>query len=319
MPIPTKTLKRNCARIAFLVFLISPTLPALELTNARLASEPAISSEQLVFAYANDLWIAHRDGGSVRRLTSHAGVESGPAFSPDGSLIAFTGRYEGNTDVYLVPPRAASRAGSPIIQAKIPPSGSPRTASPCCSPPAAKFTPGATPNCSPSRSAVDFPPASRSRTPARAAISPDGRTIAYVPLREQFRQWKHYRGGTVARILLFDVNTFETQQIPQPESRCNDTDPTWLGNQLHFRSDRDGEFNLYAYDSRTRTVRRLTHHQDFPVLHASAGGGQIVYEQAGYLHRFDPASGSSTQLELEIAADLVELRPRWVQGCQMDP
>ena len=106
---------------------------------------------------------------------------------------------------------------------------------------------------------------------SKATISPDGRTIAYVPLREPFRQWKHYRGGTVARILLFDVESHEIEPIPQPGSRCNDTDPCWLGDQLYFRSDRDGEFNLYTYSRATRTVRRLTQHEDFPVLQASAG------------------------------------------------
>jgi hypothetical protein len=101
LPIFTRALFHT--PIAFVMFLISPSLVAVEHANVRLASEPAIASNQLVFAYANDLWIAGRDGSAVRRLTSHSGVESGPAFSPDGSLIAFTGRYEGNTDVYVVP------------------------------------------------------------------------------------------------------------------------------------------------------------------------------------------------------------------------
>src|SRR5262249_38943987 len=75
---------------------------AIDLNDTRLVSEPATNGSLVAFAYANDLWIAGADGSGVRRLTSHPGVESGPHFSPDGSLIAFTGRYEGNTDVYVV-------------------------------------------------------------------------------------------------------------------------------------------------------------------------------------------------------------------------
>src|SRR5262249_10587878 len=80
-----------------------PETPSVDTQDTPLISDPAISSRLIAFAYANDLWIADRDGSGVRRLTSHPGVESGPHFSPDGKLLAFTGRYEGNTDVYVVP------------------------------------------------------------------------------------------------------------------------------------------------------------------------------------------------------------------------
>jgi tricorn protease len=144
----------------------------------------------------------------------------------------------------------------------------------------------------------------------KAAIAPDGRTIAYVPLREAFGQWKHYRGGTASRMLLFDVATREVRQVPQPAGRRNDTDPMWLGDALYFRSDRDGEFNVYAFDRHNQSLRRLTQHTDFPVVHAASGGGAIAYEQAGFVHLLDPASGTSQQIKLAVAADLVERRAR---------
>ena len=90
----------------------------------------------------------------------------------------------------------------------------------------------------------------------------------------------------------------------------------WVGDRLYFRSDRDGEFNLYAFDRATKAVTRLTSHADFPVLNASAGGGRIAYEQAGYVHLLDPATGASQRLKLGVAADLVELRPRWAKGAK---
>src|SRR5262249_3329185 len=90
----------------------------------------------------------------------------------------------------------------------------------------------------------------------------------------------------------------------------------WLGDTVYFRSDRDGELNLYAYDTRSKAVRRLTSHEDFPVLHASAGAGHVVYEQAGYLPLFDPANGSAHKLTVGVAADLPETRPRYVKGAK---
>src|SRR5207247_7490965 len=90
-------------RIVFIILAAALPLGAVDIQDTRLLTDPAISSNQIAFAYANDLWIANADGSSVRRLTSHPGVESGPHFSPDGSMIAFTGQYEGNFDVYVVP------------------------------------------------------------------------------------------------------------------------------------------------------------------------------------------------------------------------
>src|SRR5690242_1105865 len=89
--------------VLFALLLLSLPTFAIDINDTRLLSDPAMSARLIAFGYANDLWVANTDGSGVRRLTSHPGVESTPRFSPDGSLIAFTGRYEGNTDVYVVP------------------------------------------------------------------------------------------------------------------------------------------------------------------------------------------------------------------------
>lgn len=290
--------------------------PTVDLENTRLASDPAVSRSSIAFSYANDLWTANRDGTSVRRLTSHPGVESQPRFSPDGTLIAFTGRYEGNTDVYVVP----SAGGVPKRLTWHPDGDT-----------ALGFTPDGKSILFSSPREVytrrytqlftvpvegGFPSKLPIPNASKAAISPDNRTIAYVPLSEPFRQWKHYRGGTAARIFLFDLSSHEVEQVPQPTDRCNDTDPMWQGTTLYFRSDRDGEFNLYQFDSATKSVKRLTRHSDFPVLSASAGEGVIVYEQAGYIHLLEPETGEAKQLKLSIAADLLEPRSRWAKGAK---
>ncbi|GAI20479.1 unnamed protein product, partial [marine sediment metagenome] len=105
-----------------------------------------------------------------------------------------------------------------------------------------------------------------------------------TPFYEPFRQWKHYRGGTVSTIWLYTFSDHSVEKIPQPEGRCNDTDPMWTGDKIYFRSDRNGEFNLFLFDLKSKEIKQLTSHTDFPVLSASSGGGKIIYEQAGHLH-----------------------------------
>jgi len=145
-----------------------------------------------------------------------------------------------------------------------------------------------------------------------ASYSPDGSRIAYVPLNPPYTQWKNYRGGTASRIWVLTLSDLSVEQVPQPEGRCNDANPMWVGDDLHFLSDRDGEFNLYSWKS-DQAPKRLTDYEDFPILAASAGAGQVVYEQAGYLHTYAPGH-SPTRLPIEVQADLVETRQRWVSG-----
>jgi len=307
-------MRPTLAALAALSLIAPAGARAIDLADTRLVADPATSGSQVAFAYANDLWVATADGSGVRRLTSHPGVESGPRFSPDGSLIAFTGRYEGNTDVYVVP----AAGGVPKRLTYHPGNDT-----------ALGFTPdGKAVLFSSGREVYTgrytqlftvpveggFPGRLAIPNASKAQVSPDGKTTAYVPLSEPFHQWKRYRGGTTARILLFDNASHAVEQVPQPATRCNDTDPMWVGGRLFFRSDRDGEFNLYAFDRETKSVARLTSHADFPVVNASAGGGRIAYEQAGYVHVLDPGTGTSTRLKLGVAADLVELRPRWAKG-----
>ena len=88
----------------------------------------------------------------------------------------------------------------------------------------------------------------------------------------------------------------------------------WIGDTIYFRSDRNGEFNIFSYSLKTKSIKQLTDHKDFPVIGASSGGGLIAYEQAGYLHIFDPKSSRSTKLTIGVSADLVETRARFVKS-----
>jgi tricorn protease len=304
-------------KLALLLSLLA-TFPlfAVDVADTRMLTDPAISANRIAFAYANDLWTANVDGSNVSRLTSHAGVESAPRFSPDGSLVAFTGRYEGNADVYVV----SSGGGEPRRLTWHPLDDT-----------VLGFTPDGKSILFASQRevhtrrfqqlfTVPIGGGAVSKLPipsaSKASLSPDGKTLAYVPIREVFLGWKHYRGGTTARILVADLATLDIEQVPQPAGRSNDTDPMWIGNSLYFRSDRNGEFNVFSFDRASKNVAQLTSFTDFPVLTATAGNGRIALEQAGYLHLLDPSTKSVTRLKIGVATDLAETRPRFAKGAK---
>jgi len=282
--------------------------------DTRLLAQPATNGTHVAFVYADDLWVARIDGTDVRRLTTDDGIETNPAFSPDGKLVAFNAQYDGNVDVYLVsidggvPQRLTWHPGADIVQGFTTDGRRVLFASGRAAFTAAHQQLYTVPIEGGLEEMLPIPNASQ------ATYSPDGRRIAYNPLPPAFQQWKQYRGGRVSQIWLYNTVGHAIEHVPQPAARSNDVDPMWMGDTVFMRSDRDGEFNIFAYDTKSKQIRRVTSHNDFPVMKASAGGGKIVYEQAGYLHLLDPASGSSKKLSIGVAADLRETRPRFVKG-----
>lgn len=287
---------------------------AIDIHETRLLAQPAITANRVAFAYANDIWVANLDGSDVRRLTVHPGVESNPRFSTDGKWLAFSGEYDGNTDVFVV----AAEGGVPTRLTWHP--GVDQVIG---------FTPDGTSVLFTSQRevytqryaqffTVPVSGGAASKLPipngVKAAYSPDGSKMVYLPLSEAFTEWKHYRGGTASRLLIFDTRNFAVEQIPQPKDRANDTDPMWIGERIYFLSDRSGEFNLFSFDWKSKDVRQLTRFTDFPIVNATAGAGKIAFERGGYLYVFDPATGKDSRLKIGVAADLLETRPRFAKG-----
>ena len=276
----------------------------------KLLRQPSISADNIAFIYAGDVWTADRGGANPRRLTIHQGSEMFPHLSPDGKLIAFTGDYDGNVDVFVVPIEG----------------GSPRRLT---------FHPDAdiVEGWSPDGKSILFRSNRNNHTyrykrlytvslegglpevlPIPSAehgcFSPDASKVAYTPLRDAFTTWKHYRGGRTAKIWLFDMATSDVVLIPRDNS--NDTQPVWLGDKVYFLSDRNWTMNIFSYDPANNEVMQVTNHDDFDVKYISAGDGMLIYEQAGVLHTYDPRTSVSEVVNIHINPDLPDTRPSFV-------
>lgn len=278
--------------------------------DTRLLRQPAIGNNQIAFVYANDLWRVGADGGEARRLTSNEGEESNPHFSPDGKWLAFTGQYDGNTDVYLIP----TEGGQPVRLTWHP---------------APDQVTGWTPDgervlFTSSRESV---PTQESRfyTVNRAGgmevaleipravageISEDGNYIAYQQIGFWDPEWRNYRGGQAKPIWIVDLKTNALKQTPQTDNERH-TNPVWLKNIVYFLSERDYANNIWSYNPATSELKQHTFHADFDVKNLDAGNGQIVYEQGGYLHMLNPAGGQIKRLSIQVRGDFHWARDRW--------
>jgi tricorn protease len=291
--------------------------------GTRLLRHPTVSRDSVAFEYAGDLWVVGRSGGQARRLTSTQGVEIDPYFSPDGSQIAFTATVAGNTDVYVVPTgggdpkRLTYHPATDRVRGWTPDGRSVIFASGRDTAPVQSYVrlwkvrvDGGMPEPLPM-------PRSFS-----ASYSADGRRVAYEEFPTSFFPdwyetsfWRHYRGGRTHPIAVMNLSDYSIEKLPWDNS--NDTTPMWIGNTIYFLSDRNFTTNLFAYNTATKQVKQLTHHDDFDIMTASAGADAIVYEQAGYIYLVDAASGKAQRLNIEVTGDLPWARPQFKKVASM--
>jgi tricorn protease len=300
-------MKRLGLTLAFL--LTTASLGLADAGKPLLLRNPSVSRTDIVFSYAGNLWIASRDGGNARRLTT-GGHEGNPVFSPDGALVAFTGEYDGNPDVYVVPvaggtPRRLTyHPGADEVVGWTPDGKQVVFASE-----RAAFADGVVQLFT---VAVEggFPTQVPLARAADGAFSPDGSRIAYVPNIQWQRAWKRYRGGQTWAIWIANLAD-SSIEATIPRDNSNDFNPMWVGETIYFLSDRNGPVTLFAYDTKSHEVKQVLKNDGLDIKTASAGPGVIAYEQFGSLHLLDLKSHHDRALDIRVAADLAEVRPHF--------
>ncbi len=286
-----------------------------------LAQQPTVSKTTIVFTYGGYLWSVPREGGVARQLTT-GGHEGYAVFSPDGTQIAFSGQYDGNTDVYVMP----ADGGTPKRLTWHPGQDA-----------ALGWTPDGKRVLfvSDREAYADFTRFYTVPTEGGVAevlpmwrafngqYSPDGTRIAYVPNFQWQQAWKRYRGGQTTPIYLVNLKDLQVEKVPRENS--NDASPVWLGDTVYFLSDRNGPVTLFAYDTKSKSVKQVLENKGLDLKSVSAGPDALVYEQFGGIYLFDPQSGKSSRVNIQIAGDLPATRPHWekvgdkIQNAEISP
>lgn len=278
--------------------------------DAGLFRFPDVSQNQIVFTYANDLWIVPKEGGNAVKLSSPPGVESFPKFSPDGASIAFSGNYDGNTDVYLIPvnggvPSRLTYHGMTDRVVDWTPDGKRILFASGRESEKERFNQLYT--IATIGGATEKLPFAFAEF---ASYSPDGNQMALVFRSEVFRTWKRYRGGDVADIYVFNLQDNSSQNISS-QINAGEELPMWTGNTIYFLSDNGPEkrMNLWQYDISTKARKQVTSFSDYDVHFPSLGPAEIVFEAGGKLYLYPLANGQLKEVKVSLVSDKASLKP----------
>ena len=301
--------------------------------EARLLRFPATNGSDIVFSYAGDLYKVSVRGGEAKRLTSHAGYEMFPRFSPDGKTIAFTGQYDGNTEVYTIP----ADGGEPLRvtytatnqRDDVGDRMGPNNIVTAWTADGAKIV---------YRNRIGSGFSGKLYTVAKegglseviplpeggfCSFSPDGKRLAYNRVMREFRTWKYYQGGMADDVWIYDAGKKTVENITN--NRAQDIFPMWVGDEIYFLSDRDRTMNLFVYDTKTKTTSKVTDFTEYDIKFPSTNGQLIVFENAGYIYRFDPATKKAEKVNITLTSDHLYARSeikdggRYMRGASLSP
>jgi tricorn protease len=287
-------------------------------SQTKLLRFPDIRGDRVVFTYAGDLWTAPSSGGSALRLTSHPGVELFGKFSPDGKWIAFTGQYDGDEQVYVVP-----TSGGEPRQLTFYPARGPlaprwgwdnqvfgwskdgkriffRSLRDSWSLPIARLY----------SVSIDGGPSTAFPMPTAGSgdLSPNNDEIVYSPQSRDFRSEKRYGGGQANELYVFNLNSNAAKRITEGPRATRDA--MWIGDNIFYNSDRDGHFNLYVYNVPSGKTTQVTSNRPWDVRWPSSDNeGQIVYELNGELQVLDARTRKSTPISINVPDEGNARRP----------
>lgn len=301
-----------CSLLAILTFT------GLKADEARLLRFPATNGNDVVFSYAGDLYKAPLQGGEAVRLTSHIGNEIFAKYSPDGRTIAFTGQYDGNTEVYSIP----ATGGSPTrltytatnerddLGDRMGPNNI-----------VMGWTPDGKNVIFRNRIGDGFPgklwmvekdggmgEALPLPEGGFCCYSPDGKQLAYNRTFREFRTWKYYKGGQADDIWIYDGKSVKNIT----NNPAQDIMPMWIGDEIYFISDRDHWMNVFVYNTKSGETSKVTDFREYDVKFPSTNGKLIVFENAGYIYSLDPSTKKSSRISIQLDAEGVYARPEKV-------
>ncbi len=313
----------NKNKFLFLVaMLISATMFAQD-EEARLMRFPTIHGDQVVFSYAGDLFTVAKSGGIARKLTNDDGLELFPKYSPDGKTIAFTGQYDGNTEVYSIPADGGvperltytATLSRDDVSDRMGPNNIVMTWKDD-----GYIIYRSRKQTFNSFQGQLFEVSSKGGlskelplpTGGFCSFSPDKKKLAYNQVFREFRTWKYYRGGMADEVWIYDFKTKETINVTNNDAQ--DIFPMWHGDVIYFLSDRDRTMNLFSYNTKTRETKKLTNYTKFDIKFPSLGDNAIIYENGGYLYYYDLNSQTPVKIEVKILNDFAASRPQWKDG-----
>lgn len=300
------------------ILLLSFTLLILGVRaeEARLLRFPTTNGNEVVFSYAGDLYKVSINGGEAKRLTSHVGYEMFPKFSPDGQSIAFTGQYDGNTEVYTIPldggeplrvtytatnsrDDLGDRMGPNNIVMGWTPDGKEIVYR-------NRIGDGFTgklykvANYGGLSNVIPLPEGGFS------SYSADGKKLVYNRVMREFRTWKYYQGGMADDIWIYDENAKSVTNIT--ENKAQDIMPMWIGDEIYFISDRDRTMNLFVYNTKSKQTSKVTNFTEYDIKFPSANGNTIVFENGGYIYKLDASSKKSEKINISLTSDNIYAR-----------
>jgi tricorn protease len=299
---------------------------AQDAQEGRLLRFPDIYKDKIAFMYGGDLWLASNAGGTARRITSHQGRELFPKFSPDGKWLAFTGQYDGNFNVYVMP----SDGGQPRQLTFFQGQAQPLSDRMGVLNQVINWTPDSKSIVFLSRRDASNGWIKREYTVSidgglpqpmppdeggLLSFSADGSKMAYNRIFRNFRQWKRYTGGLAQDITIYDIKNNVVDAVV-PHTDYTDTFPMWHGDMIYFTSDRGPEhrLNLYSYDMGSKQVEQLTKFDEFDVMWPSLGPDAIIFENGGYLYTFDLQSHQPKKLTVYVNGERDQLMKHWVNA-----